>query len=186
MKKLPRLWLWAGLRACDFVGLLRCSGLRTALRNSLRASRFAQTAAVSQCTMFASRTVRKPSAPRPPQTHAHSPAHSHAANHVGAPNFRMRHRSNWGQIPIQDSNLSGARNGERNWALTPIAGPAIAVATSNDSHVRTSPFFSGHKSIGVRVQFRSALLRAVQTLVLNWNLTPINFFARCGVSSPAR
>jgi hypothetical protein len=191
MKKLRRAWLWAGLRACDFVGLLRCSGLRTALRNSLRAARFAQTAAVRMFKMFASRTVRKPSVPRPPQTHARSPAHSHATNTVGMPTFRTRrfsnlsNWSNWGQIPIQDSQLSGARGAERNWALTPIAGPStagpqtpIATATSNDSRMRTPSFSSSHKLIGVRVQFRSSLLRAVQTLVLNWNLTPINFFTR--------
>ncbi len=80
--------------------------------------------------------------------------------------------SNWGQIPIQDSHVSGAPGGERNWALTPFAHSPERVPS------RSSP---ANNVIGVRVQFRSALLRAVQTIVLNWNLTPITSLARaCG------
>jgi hypothetical protein len=74
--------LWAGRRARSFVGLLRCSGLRGASRNSLRAARFTQTAAMSQLTKCAARTPRKPSAPRPPQMRARRPAHSLAASEV--------------------------------------------------------------------------------------------------------
>ena len=42
--------------------------------------------------------------------------------------------SNWGQIPIQDSHISGARGADRNWALTPIAVPE-----------RVSPFSPGQQ-----------------------------------------
>ena len=38
-------------------------------------------------------------------------------------NQRSGNQSNWGQIPIQDSHLPGARGDERNWALTPIEAP---------------------------------------------------------------
>ena len=78
----PRARLWAGRRARSFVGLLRCSGLRGASRNSLRAARSVQTAAMSQLTKCASRTPRKPSAPRPPQMRARRPAHSLADSMV--------------------------------------------------------------------------------------------------------
>jgi hypothetical protein len=99
-----------------------------------------------------------------------------------APVVRTRDGSNccnWGQIPIQDSVRSVARGDERNWALAPIAGP-----TPTTPRARIS-FASGHKLIGVRVQFRTAFLLAIQTLVLNWKLTPINCFGRCGNSSLA-
>lgn len=39
-----------------------------------------------------------------------------------------KHLSNWGQIPILDSSLIGARGLQRNWALTPIATRSAGTA----------------------------------------------------------